>query len=214
VSPMSVRFNPRKRIYDLYSFDAPYDLEPAGLSDFLRDYENELDSHKSSTPVDTEGEEDEFRGLDLTFEEAEPGRHFPTSGFRPFPERDSSGSEHPSPSPVLGATLSQRKKLLKERIEELIADIHKREKLEGEMLEKADVEGAGLEFLLGQVRTWSLGNYPSVDMRRTNLEREILALKKAGWDEQLRCWRDLVMLKKELREALEEYHLILSAEGL
>jgi hypothetical protein len=51
-------------------------------------------------------------------------------------------------------------------------------------------------------------------MRRTNLEREILALKKAGWDERLRCWRDLVMLKKELREALEEYHLILSAEGL
>ncbi len=212
---MSVCFDPWKRIYDLYSFDAPYDLEPAGLSDFLRGYENELDSHKGSTPVDTEGEEDEFRHLKLTFEEAEPGRHFPTSGSRPFlPERDSAEGEQPSPSPVLGATLSQRKKLLKERIEELIEDIHKREKLEGQMLEKADVEGAGLEFLLGQVRTWSLGNYPSVDMRRTNLEREILALKKAGWDEQLRCWRDLVMLKKELREALEEYHLILSVEGL
>jgi len=96
----------------------------------------------------------------------------------------------------------------------LIADIHKREKLEEETLEKVDVENAGLEFLLGQVRTWSLGNYPSVDMRRTNLEREIIALKKAGWDERLRCWRDLVMLKKELREALEEYHLILAAEGL
>ena len=96
----------------------------------------------------------------------------------------------------------------------MIADIHKREKLEEETLEKVDVENAGLEFLLGQVRTSSLGNYPSVDMRRTNLEREIIALKKAGWDERLRCWRDLVMLKKELREALEEYHLILAAEGL
>jgi len=212
---VSVHFNPEKRIYDLYSFDVPYDLEPRGFSDFLRDYEKDLGSHKSSTPVDTEDEEDEFRHLELTFEEAEPDRHFPTSGSRPFlPERDSSGSEHPSPSPVLGATLSQRKKLLKERIEELIADIHKREKLEEQMLEKAEIEGEGLEFLLGQVRTWSLGNYPSVDMRRTNLEREILALKKAGWDEQLRCWRDLVMLKKELREALEEYHLILSVEGL
>lgn len=104
--------------------------------------------------------------------------------------------------------------MLKERIEELIADIHKREKLEKQTLEKAEIENTGLEFLLGQVRTWSLGNYPSVDMRRTNLEREILALKKAGWDERLRCWRDLVMLKKELREALEEYHLILSAGGL
>lgn len=211
---MSDSFNPEKRIYDLYSFDAPYDLEPTAFPESLRNYEETIDSHKNSRPADIEDKEDEFGGLDLTFEEAEQGRHFPTSGFRLFPERDSSGSEHPSPSPVLGATLSQRKKLLKERLEELIADIHKREKLEGQMLEKADVEGAGLEFLLGQVRTWSLGNYPSVDMRRTNLEREILALKKAGWDEQLRCWRDLVMLKKELREALEEYHLILSVEGL
>jgi len=161
-----------------------------------------------------EDQGDEFKSLDLTFEEAELGRHFPTSGSRPFHKRDRGGDEHLSPSPVLGATLSQRKKLLKERIEELIADIHKREKLEGQMLEKAEIESTGLEFLLGQVRTWSLGNYPSVDMRRTNLEREIIALKKAGWDERLRCWRDLVMLKKELREALEEYHLILAAEGL
>jgi len=60
---MSVRFNPRRRIYDLYSFDVPYDLEPTRFSDFLRDYEKELDSHKNSTPVDTEGEEDEFKGL-------------------------------------------------------------------------------------------------------------------------------------------------------
>ena len=211
---MYVRFDPRRQLYDLYSFDAPYDLEPTGLSDFLRGYEKELDSHKCSIPVDTEDGEDEFRHLDLTFEEAELGRHFPTSGFRPFHERDSSGRKHLSPSPVLGTTLSQRKKLLKERIEELITDIHKREKLEEEMLEKAEIENTSLKFLLGQVRTWSLGNYPSVDMRRTNLEREILALKKAGWDERLRCWRDLVMLKKELREALEEYHLILAAEGL
>jgi hypothetical protein len=51
-------------------------------------------------------------------------------------------------------------------------------------------------------------------MRKTNLETQILSLKKLGWDEQLRCWRDIVALKKELREVLEEYHLILSAEGL
>ena len=210
---MSVQFNSQKRIYDLYSFDAPYDLEPTGLSDFLRDYRKSLNSHKSSTLADAE-EEDEFRGLDLTFDEAEPNRHFPASGFKPVSEHDNAGGKRLNPSPVLGATLSQRKKLLKERIEELVTDIRKREKLEEETLEKAGIEGEGLEFLLGQVRTWSLGNYPSVDMRRTNLEREILALKKVGWDERLRCWRDLVMLKKELREALEEYHLVVSAESL
>lgn len=211
---MSAKFDPEKRLYDLYSFDAPYNLEPTGLFDFSRDYSKSPDSHRNSKPTDTESDEDELENLDLTLEEAEPGRDFADLGLMLVPEHDRIGDKRPSPSPVLGTTLSQRKELLKERIEELTADIHKREKLEERTLEKAEIEGEGLEFLLGQVSAWSLGSYPSVDMRRTNLEREILALKKAGWDEQLRCWRDIVTLKKELREALEEYHLILSAEGL
>ena len=211
---MSENFDPRKRIYDLYSFDAPYDLEPTGLSELSQDYGEGPDSHRNSVWADAGDRGDKSGCLDLTMEEAENGHHFSDPGLRLFPDRDRTSSQEPISSPVLGATLTQRKKLLKERIEELIADIRKREKLEGQMLEKAEIESTGLEFLLGQVRTWSLGNYPSVDMRRTNLEREILALKKTGWDERLRCWRDLVMLKKELRETLEEYHLILSAEGL
>jgi len=211
---MSVDFDPKKRIYDLYSFDAPYDLEPTGLFGFSRDYGKGPDLHRNSKPVNIEGEEDELENLDLTLEEAEQGHGFADSGLMLVPEHDRIGGEQPSPSPVLGATLSQRKKLLKERIEELTADIRKREKLEEQMLEKAGLETTGLEFVLGTVKDFSPGSYPSVDARRTNLEREILALKKAGWDEQLRCWRDIVALKKELREALEEYHLILSAEGL
>jgi len=54
---MSVHFDPQKRIYDLYSFDVPYDLEPTGLSDFFRDYSESIDSHKNSTLADTEDEE-------------------------------------------------------------------------------------------------------------------------------------------------------------
>jgi DNA-binding transcriptional MerR regulator len=211
--PVSASFDLRKRIYDLYSFDAPYDLEPKGFSGFPQDYKKDLNSHKNSARIAPEDEE-EFSGLDLTFEEDEPDPHLPTSGFRLSPQQDRTGAERSKSSSMLGVTLSQRKELLKERIEELVSDLHKREKLEEQMLEKADVETGCLEFLLGQVRSWSLGSYPSVDMRRGNLEREILTLKKAGWDEQLRCWRDLVALKKELREALEEYYLILSAEGL
>jgi hypothetical protein len=211
---MSVQFDPRRRIYDLYSFDAPYDLEPTALSDFLQDYRKSLDLGAQSASPDIEDEEDEFRGLDLTLEEAEPGRDFADLGLMLVPEHDRIAGKQLGPSPVLGATLSQRKNLLKERIEELIADLGKREKLEEQMLEKAALETTGLEFVLGTLKDFSPGSYPSVDTRRTNLEREILTLKKAGWDEQLRCWRDIVALKKELREALEEYHLILSAEGL
>ena len=45
---MSVHFDPEKRIYDLYSFDVPYDLEPTGLSEFLQDYGEDPDSHRHS----------------------------------------------------------------------------------------------------------------------------------------------------------------------
>jgi len=211
---MSEHFDLKKRIYDLYSFDAPYDLEPGGFSLSWRHYGEDGDSHKNLPPADTGDEENEFKGLDLLLEESEQKHHFREFGFGRLERRDETSGGRPRPSPVLGTTLSQRKKLLKERIEELIEDIAKREKLEEQMLEKAGLETSGLEFLLGGTKQFSLGSYPSVDMRRTNLEREVLTLKKAGWDEQLRCWRDIVTLKKELREVLEEYHLILSAEGL
>ncbi len=209
---MSDSFNPQKRIYDLYSFDAPYDLEPIGLSDIFRDYAEELASDNPS--ISANRDDGESEDIDLTFEETEPKQHSSDSGLPLFAGQDKINNDRPKPSPALGATLSQRKELLKQRLEELTADIHKREKLEQQMLEKADIETTGLEHLLGNVKNFSPGNYPSVDGRRTNLEREIITLKKAGWDERLRCWRDLVAMKKELREALEEYHLILSAEGL
>ena len=210
---MATAFDSRKRIYDLYSFDAPYDLEPRGFSESLEDYSKEAGGERHSALSTAEDDEDVLEGLDLTLEQREPGRRLAAFGPGQFSRQDRAVAEGRIPSPVLGTTLAQRKELLKEQIEELIADIRKRERLEEELLEKADVEAAGLGLLLGWVSNVSPGDYPSIDARRTNLEREILALKKAGWDERLRCWRDLVMLKKELREVLEEYHLIKAAEG-
>ena len=211
---MTSRRSPEKRIYDLYSFDAPYDLEPVGSSGLLRDYAKGFDLKRELTAVDTEDEASHVDGLDLSFEDAEVVHGFPAPPLSPALGEGRPAGLRSAPSHVLGATLSQRKTLLKERIDELLADIRRRERLEQRLLERADEEGAGLELLLGWVRDFSPGNYPSVDARRTNLERDILALKKASWDEQLRCWRDLVMLKKELRQVLEEYHLVLSAEGI
>jgi len=74
VLAMSVCFDPRKRIYDLHSFDAPdapYDLEPTVFPESLRNYEETIDSHKNFTSAGIEDEEDEFRHLELTFEEDE-----------------------------------------------------------------------------------------------------------------------------------------------
>ncbi len=203
-----------KRIYDLYGFDVPYDRETGTASGSSQHYLESLSTEGRPRARSAEDDQDGLDGLGLTFEEAGHESHGPDWGGPVASDLKGTGGDPASRAPVLGATLSQRKKLLGERIDELVADVRKRERLEQELLQKADAEGSGLEFLLGQVKSWSLGNYPSVDARRTNLEREILGLKKAGWDEKLRCWRDLVMMKKELRTAIEEYDLISSAEGL
>jgi len=211
---MSDSFNPERKLYDLYSFDAPYDLEPTGLSPSFRDYTEELATDNHSPPANIDEQENDLEGFDLTFEETRPKQHFSQLPLGLLASQKQTKDEESKLSPALGATLSQRKELLSQRLKELTADIRKRERLESEMLEKADMETVNVEHLLGRVKDFSPGSYPSVDGRRTNLEREIITLKKVGWDERLRCWRDLVAMKKELREALEEYHLILSAEGL
>jgi hypothetical protein len=48
-------------------------------------------------------------------------------------------------------------------------------------------------------------------MRRLNLERDLLILKNRRGEERIRAWKDLLWLKKELREAIEQYDLILAS---
>ena len=211
---MSEGLSFQKRIYDLYSFEMPYDLEPKPHPESL--YDGHTGSRLCKRSASAGADEDDYPlvGLDLPLGEAESDRQFPTVSPIPFLSNARSGGtgRTDTPSP-LGTTLTRRKQLLGDRIRDLAADIARRQELEEHLLDNAELEDTSLRMLLDQVDGFSPGNYPSVDGRRTNLEREILALKKAGWDERLRCWRDSVMLKKELREALEEYHLILSTVG-
>jgi len=114
----------------------------------------------------------------------------------------------------LSFALSERIELLQGRIEALQKDIAKRGALHRSIRRAVQEELIELGHLLGEVKVWSLGVSPSVDGRRTNLEREAIALRKAGWEERLRHWRDIVWLEKELSEALERYKLAGAARGL
>ena len=155
---MSDSFNPEKRLYDLYSFDAPYELEPAGFSQGFRDYAGQLVEDRHLAPANIDEQENDLEGFDLTFEETGPKQHFSNSGLPLFAGQDKINNDRPKPSPALGATLSQRKELLTQRLRELTADICKRERLEAEMLEKADMETVNVEHLLGRVKDFSPGS--------------------------------------------------------
>ena len=114
----------------------------------------------------------------------------------------------------LSFALSERIELLQGRIQALQKDILKRGQLHRSIRRAVQDELTELSHLLREVKVWSLGVSPSVDGRRTNLEREAIALRKASWEERLRHWRDIVWLEKELQDALERYKLAGAARGL
>jgi len=114
----------------------------------------------------------------------------------------------------LSFALSERMELLQSRIETLQKNIIKRGTLHRSIRRAIEDELTELGHLLSDVKVWSLGVNASVDSRRTNLEREAIALKKTGWEERLRHWRDIVSLEKELADALERYALAGAARGL
>jgi len=116
--------------------------------------------------------------------------------------------------PGLSFALSERIGLLQERIDTPRKQTAKRRKLHRSVQKAVKGELRELEHLLREVKVWSLGVSPSVDGRRTNLEREAIGLKKTSWEERLRHWRDLVWLEKELQEVLERYKLAGAARGL
>ena len=115
---------------------------------------------------------------------------------------------------LLSSTLSERLDVLRERIESLQRQIAERGELHQAFQDAIRAELEELDHLLGHVRIWSLGVAPSVDGRRTNLERETIGLKKTGWEETLRHWRDIAWMEKELQDAVERYKLAKAAEGL
>jgi hypothetical protein len=124
------------------------------------------------------------------------------------------GSSETQDRTPFSGTLSDRLDLLRDRIESLQQEIAERKRLHDALQQAIEAELTALDHLLEHVRIWSLGENASVDGRRTNLEREVIALKKAGWEENLRHWKDLVWMEKELQDVVERYKLARAAEGL
>ncbi len=115
---------------------------------------------------------------------------------------------------TLGSVLGERGKLLRERLDVLLSHRKKRRDLHKKIQHAIEGDIEQVDFLLDEVKIWSLGYNASVDSRRTNLEREVLTLKKLGLEEDLRHWRDSVWLEKELQETLERYKLVTAAKGI
>lgn len=106
---------------------------------------------------------------------------------------------------IFGKLVSQDLETLKEWIEEVSQEIDSRRELKRELVSKLSDGAEKVHSLINEIEHWAPGYKPSVNGRRTNLEKECLSLKKEERVQELNAWRDISILKRQLRELVKEY---------
>jgi hypothetical protein len=119
-----------------------------------------------------------------------------------FPAKEIEDQDIPK---ILVGTFGERLSILKEAIEEIDCEIGIRKELSksfhGALKESRD----WLTKKLRKFEDWEFGYKPSVDFRRTTLERELLGIYRESRAEQQKTFSDIVGLKKDRRKLLMEY---------
>jgi len=100
---------------------------------------------------------------------------------------------------------SDKARVLKEEIEKINQDMDKRKKIHKEAQCNIKKDAKEVERLLFEISLYSPGTKHSIDIRRIDLERESLGLGKELRLSRISLWKDLVFLRRELREILFEY---------
>lgn len=103
---------------------------------------------------------------------------------------------------------------LKKDIEELRKEINVRFKLNYHFLEEIQQQILTAETSLKEFRFWGVGYNTGVDVKRNHIERILSNLKTERRRLKLRCWEDLISLRKELRKKQDEYSLAKSREKI
>lgn len=94
--------------------------------------------------------------------------------------------------------MNQRRDVIHSKIKMLISEIYNRYELKKENIYQIDLDQCAcrnLIYLMGDVY---------LDRRRIDLERKIIDLGQEKRSEQAGCFKDILFLKKELRESLIE----------
>ena len=114
--------------------------------------------------------------------------------------------------PSVEELMLNRGKVIDSHIRMLVSDIYQRHKLQGENLYHIDLDQCACKTLIYRMP-------PSIwDKKRMDVERKIIDLEQEKRREQTDYFRDILFLKKELRETLiekleEQQRLALLAEG-
>ena len=109
---------------------------------------------------------------------------------------------------VVETIFTDRTKSLKSTVNELLAEIERRENLHADLKSRIGDDLYRCGEYLQEVKFFTDRPYnPDTNFtsRKTNLEKQILSLEEQKRTEDLTCWRDLMFLKKYLMSALKDY---------
>lgn len=111
----------------------------------------------------------------------------------------------PNSSHSLDQFLSGKKRFAAKSVEEMLGLIYEREQIKDEMVRKIDLESASLKEKLWETGDWLTGINPQLDKTRGQIQGEIMGLEREKRMEEVACWRDIVRIKGDLREALRDF---------
>lgn len=109
---------------------------------------------------------------------------------------------------------SDKIELIKQAITETIFEMKTRQGLNSVFIQLIDSKIDNFLHELRELKHWTLGNNPSIEARRIHLEKELLQLEKEKRINNLSCWKDLLWLKKDLREAVSEYKSLMRMKNV
>ena len=114
---------------------------------------------------------------------------------------------HKLKKPVI-SFFSDKAKVLKGEIEKINQDMNERRQIHKDSTCHVKKDLKDTERLLQEISLYAPGTKHSIDIRRMDLEREIIGLRKELRISRLSLWKDLVFLRRELREIIFEYQAL------
>ena len=90
-------------------------------------------------------------------------------------------------------------------VSDIVGLIYEREQLKYDHLRKIVYEACSVETRLLQVHYVRPGINKDIDRLRESIEKELTNFEREKRMEEVACWRDVVRLKTELREAMREW---------
>jgi hypothetical protein len=100
---------------------------------------------------------------------------------------------------------SEKLASLRDTVEQVSTEITTRHEFANKFLYQIDYQIRECASSLSEFNRWGLGYNTGVDKKRNHLERMLSDLRKERRGTELRCWQDIVALRKDLRDTLNEY---------